>query len=299
MELCWLTCVASELNGEELTRARGVAVLGRLLQRCLAVVPADVPPTAPAAAIAANCLRAFAGMAAFPAARAELAAMRAPAAFEEEGRVRVRREAAGLRRCALTNAGASVSQRARPRRSVGRLLRPKFLLLLGLRPGASKGRSALPRQQRRRPRSGLPDSARLRGSRPALVADVVRACGLERAHAAVEAALQAITQMAALPALQARALPPRPASRGQLRGRARAHARPRGRLPGGAEPRAAVRLALAASGTTAPGVCIEPGVSVRFRPRSGVMLCGRRGCKGRGSQAAHAAAKVGLGFERG
>ena len=43
-----------------------------------------------------------------------------------------------------------------------------------------------------------------RRGRHALVADVVRACGLERASAAVEAALQAITQMAALPALQAR-----------------------------------------------------------------------------------------------
>ncbi|KAK9822709.1 hypothetical protein WJX81_005943 [Elliptochloris bilobata] len=112
VELCWLTCVASELNGEELTRSGGVAALGRLLQRCLAVLPADAPPTAPAAGIAANCLRAFAGMAAFANARAELAA------------------------------------------------------------------------------------------RPALVGDIVRACGLERATAAVEAALQAITQMAALPALQ-------------------------------------------------------------------------------------------------
>lgn len=77
MELCWLTCVASELNGEELTRSGGVAALGRLLQRCLAVLPADAPPSAPAAGIATSCLRAFAGMAAFPNARAELAARRA------------------------------------------------------------------------------------------------------------------------------------------------------------------------------------------------------------------------------
>lgn len=74
VDLCWLTCVASELNGEELTRSGGVAALGRLLQRCLAVLPADAPPSAPAAAIAANCLRAFAGMAAFANARAELLA---------------------------------------------------------------------------------------------------------------------------------------------------------------------------------------------------------------------------------
>ena len=77
VELCWLTCVASELNGEELTRSGGVAALGRLLQRCLAVLPRDAQPSAPAAGIATSCLRAFAGMAAFPNARAELAARRA------------------------------------------------------------------------------------------------------------------------------------------------------------------------------------------------------------------------------
>ena len=77
MELCWLTCVASELNGEELTRSGGVVALGRLLQRCVAVLPADAPPSTPAAGIATSCLRAFAGMAAFPNARSELAARRA------------------------------------------------------------------------------------------------------------------------------------------------------------------------------------------------------------------------------
>jgi hypothetical protein len=118
VELCWLTCVASELNGEELTRARGVAVLGRLLQRCLAVVPADAPPTAPAAAIAANCLRAFAGMAAFPAARAELAARRAPAPPACMG---------GERGCAAAPrvAPARPLQRVRARGAARRPLRPE------------------------------------------------------------------------------------------------------------------------------------------------------------------------------
>ena len=35
-ELCWLTIAASRLNGEELTRAGGVALLGALLSRCVA-----------------------------------------------------------------------------------------------------------------------------------------------------------------------------------------------------------------------------------------------------------------------
>lgn len=35
-ELCWLTCAASRLNGDELTRAGGLGLLGRLLSRCIA-----------------------------------------------------------------------------------------------------------------------------------------------------------------------------------------------------------------------------------------------------------------------
>ncbi|KAK9809260.1 hypothetical protein WJX72_012293 [[Myrmecia] bisecta] len=72
VELCWLTCVSSELNGEELTRAGGADVLGRLLMRCCAVMPRDVLPTQPAAIISTHALRTFAGMAAFENARAEL-----------------------------------------------------------------------------------------------------------------------------------------------------------------------------------------------------------------------------------
>ncbi len=73
MELCWLTCVSSELNGGELTRSGGVDALGRLLQRCLDVLPRDAAPTLPATVISTHCLRTFAGMASFPDARQQLA----------------------------------------------------------------------------------------------------------------------------------------------------------------------------------------------------------------------------------
>jgi hypothetical protein len=73
MELCWLTCVSSELNAEELTRSGGVDTVGALLRRCVDVMQPDVAPTAPPAVIATHALRAFAGMAAFPAARELLA----------------------------------------------------------------------------------------------------------------------------------------------------------------------------------------------------------------------------------
>lgn len=36
MQLCWLTCACSALNGEELTRSGGVGLLGELLLRCVA-----------------------------------------------------------------------------------------------------------------------------------------------------------------------------------------------------------------------------------------------------------------------
>ena len=64
-ELCWLTCAASPRNAEELTRAGGVTVLGMLLQRCLAIAPADAPPNLPAAALATAALRTLAAAAAF------------------------------------------------------------------------------------------------------------------------------------------------------------------------------------------------------------------------------------------
>ena len=45
VELCWLTCVSSALNGEELTRCGGAATLGQLLTRTVSVLPDDVLPT--------------------------------------------------------------------------------------------------------------------------------------------------------------------------------------------------------------------------------------------------------------
>ena len=45
VELCWLTCVSSALNGEELTRSGGVTVLGALLTRTASVLPAESLPT--------------------------------------------------------------------------------------------------------------------------------------------------------------------------------------------------------------------------------------------------------------
>ncbi len=51
-----------------------MAVLGRLLQRCVSVMPSDAPPHSPAAIIATHALRTLAGMAAFPTARAQLLA---------------------------------------------------------------------------------------------------------------------------------------------------------------------------------------------------------------------------------
>ena len=44
VELCWLTCVSSALNGEELTRCGGTATLGQLLTRTVSVLPDDVLP---------------------------------------------------------------------------------------------------------------------------------------------------------------------------------------------------------------------------------------------------------------
>lgn len=73
VELCWLTCVSSELNGEEVTRSGGVDILGSLLARCCAIMPRDVPAHQPAAVITTHALRTLAGMAAFSNAQSELA----------------------------------------------------------------------------------------------------------------------------------------------------------------------------------------------------------------------------------
>lgn len=71
-ELCWLICAASKLNGEELARSGGVQLMGELLTRCISIMPLDVSPTDPAAKLATQALRAFACMAAFASARAEI-----------------------------------------------------------------------------------------------------------------------------------------------------------------------------------------------------------------------------------
>ena len=73
VELCWLTCISSELNGAELTRSGGVLIMGRLLSRCCTILPPDVHATQPTAVVATHALRAFGGMAAFKHAREELA----------------------------------------------------------------------------------------------------------------------------------------------------------------------------------------------------------------------------------
>lgn len=75
MELCWLTCVCSHLNGEELTRSNGVSILGHLLMRCLSVITLDAAPTEPAANIACNALRTFVGLSIFVSARQEILEM--------------------------------------------------------------------------------------------------------------------------------------------------------------------------------------------------------------------------------
>ena len=73
VELCWLTCVSSELNGEELTRSGGIDILGSLLARCCTIMPKDVPATQPAAIMTTHALRTCAGMAIFANAQKELA----------------------------------------------------------------------------------------------------------------------------------------------------------------------------------------------------------------------------------
>ncbi|GMH45130.1 hypothetical protein BSKO_13087 [Bryopsis sp. KO-2023] len=73
VELCWLTCVCSPLNGEELTRSAGVDILGKLLMRCISVVPMDIAPTEAAAIITTNALRTFVGLSTFASARKEIA----------------------------------------------------------------------------------------------------------------------------------------------------------------------------------------------------------------------------------
>ncbi|KAF8069423.1 GRV2 [Scenedesmus sp. PABB004] len=112
IELCWLTCVASRRNAEELLRSGGLPLLAGLLSRCVGILPLDAAPTSPEAVITTHALRSLAGLA---------------------GVEPARRDIAGQRQ---------------------------------------------------------------------LVADIVKCCGLQRAPAAVDAALVAICHLAAAPALQ-------------------------------------------------------------------------------------------------
>eukprot|EP00873_Tetraselmis_striata_P041875 jgi/Tetstr1/462139/TSEL_007205.t2 len=72
-ELCWLTCVSSALNGEELIRSNGVDILGSLLVDCMMTLPTDVSPAHPALQVATLCLRTFAGLATTHSGRSKLA----------------------------------------------------------------------------------------------------------------------------------------------------------------------------------------------------------------------------------
>ncbi|WIA10346.1 hypothetical protein OEZ85_010538 [Tetradesmus obliquus] len=72
IELCWLTCVASKRNAEELMRSGGLPLLAGLLSRCVGILSMDVAPTAPEAVITSHTLRTLAGLAAVDAARREM-----------------------------------------------------------------------------------------------------------------------------------------------------------------------------------------------------------------------------------
>ncbi len=98
VQLCWLTCVCTRLNADELVRVGGVPVLTGLLQRCMGLMPsggaagnssqgASGPSGADparqggqldehAAAIATNALRCFAGLATTEIAREQLVGRR-------------------------------------------------------------------------------------------------------------------------------------------------------------------------------------------------------------------------------
>ena len=73
VQLCWLTCVSSHLNGEELFRSGGLDILAKLLRRCLAHVERDVGPLEPPAVIASYTVRTLAGLAGLPPVQASFA----------------------------------------------------------------------------------------------------------------------------------------------------------------------------------------------------------------------------------
>ena len=64
VQLCWLTCVSSPLNGEELHRCGGLPVLASILRLGMTNLSQDVSPNDPAAAAVAYTLRTLAGLSA-------------------------------------------------------------------------------------------------------------------------------------------------------------------------------------------------------------------------------------------
>jgi len=69
--LCWLTCVSSHLNGEELFRCSGLDILSQVLRKCLVQRTDDCGPLDPPSAVAAYVLRTMAGLAALPTVQGE------------------------------------------------------------------------------------------------------------------------------------------------------------------------------------------------------------------------------------
>ena len=64
VQLCWLTCVSSPLNGEELHRCGGLPVLASVLRLGMTNLSQDISPNDPAAAAVAYTLRTLAGLSA-------------------------------------------------------------------------------------------------------------------------------------------------------------------------------------------------------------------------------------------
>ena len=68
-KLCWLTCVCCTLNGEELFRSDGLAILSNLLSRLSSILPRDAATSFTGSRIMTYCVRTLAGLGAFEAAR--------------------------------------------------------------------------------------------------------------------------------------------------------------------------------------------------------------------------------------
>eukprot|EP00854_Cymbomonas_tetramitiformis_P001459 gene1459-2082_t len=77
-QLCWLTCVSSAKNGEEILRVGGLPTLATLLNRCMSLLPrsrdagASDNPNPAALEIVSSVLRTFSGLASFDSVRESL-----------------------------------------------------------------------------------------------------------------------------------------------------------------------------------------------------------------------------------